>query len=92
MNRRKLNQEKSRNVPEPFSKELEDCMVGELKGVELSKRDQIVLASRQVPPGQLPPGGNLSEVELVRGEVVRGEVVLFRCLPARGTCPGGTCP
>ena len=42
MNRRKLNQEKSRNVPEPFSKELEDWMVGELKGVELSKRDKIV--------------------------------------------------
>ena len=43
MNRRKLNQEKSRNVPEPFSKELEDWMVGELKGVELPKRDKIVV-------------------------------------------------
>ena len=42
MNRRKLNQEKSRNVTEPFSIELEDWMVGELKGVELSKRDKIV--------------------------------------------------
>ena len=45
MNRRKLNQEKSRNVPEPFSKELEDWMVGELKGVELSKRDKIVFSN-----------------------------------------------
>ena len=44
--RQKLNQEKSRNVPKPFSKELEDWMVGELKGVELSKRDKIVSVSK----------------------------------------------